>query len=145
MEIWSLTRFPDGVEHGPGRSRRPRRLPTTPSWPPIPGQDFANIPKQQAGLHSRSVEFMRLAEQIEGLISNFERVVDGYLAGLPDEQLVPAIQQTNTTDRRAHRRLRLLGRDYEAVPVRRSRSLVAYLSAATSSYTMTWSAAAVVY
>ena len=38
---------------------------------------------------------MRLAERIEGLISNFERVVDGYLAGVPDEQLVGAIQQTN--------------------------------------------------
>ena len=38
---------------------------------------------------------MRLAKNIEGLISNFERVVDGYLASLPHEQLVPAIHQTN--------------------------------------------------
>ena len=40
---------------------------------------------------------MRLSDQIEGLISNFERVVDGFLAGLPYERLVPAIQKTNTT------------------------------------------------
>ena len=40
---------------------------------------------------------MRLSDQIEGLISNFERVVDGFLAGLPYESLVPAIQKTNTT------------------------------------------------
>ncbi len=40
---------------------------------------------------------MRLSAQIEGLISNFERVVDGFLAGLPYERLVPAIQKTNTT------------------------------------------------
>ena len=40
---------------------------------------------------------MRLSNQIEGLISNFERVIDGFLAGLPYERLVPAIQQTNTT------------------------------------------------
>ena len=40
---------------------------------------------------------MRLSDQIEGLISNFERVVDGFLAGLPYEALVPAIQKTNTT------------------------------------------------
>jgi hypothetical protein len=40
---------------------------------------------------------MRLSSEIEGLISNFERVVDGFLAGLPYERLVPAIQKTNTT------------------------------------------------
>jgi hypothetical protein len=40
---------------------------------------------------------MRLSTQIEGLISNFERVIDGFLAGLPDERLIPAIQKTNTT------------------------------------------------
>ena len=40
---------------------------------------------------------MRLSTQIEGLISNFERVVDGFLAGLPYERLVGAIQKTNTT------------------------------------------------
>ena len=39
----------------------------------------------------------RLSSQIEGLISNFERVVDGFLAGLPQDTLVPAIQKTNTT------------------------------------------------
>jgi glycine betaine catabolism A len=40
---------------------------------------------------------MRLSDQIEGLISNFERVIDGFLAGLPYDTLVPAIQKTNTT------------------------------------------------
>jgi hypothetical protein len=40
---------------------------------------------------------MRLSNQVEGLISNFERVVDGFLAGLPYDQLVGAIQKTNTT------------------------------------------------
>jgi Rieske 2Fe-2S family protein len=40
---------------------------------------------------------MRLSDQIEGLISNFERVVDGFLAGLPYDTLLPAIQKTNTT------------------------------------------------
>jgi len=45
----------------------------------------------------RGVEHLRLAERIEGLISNFERIVDGFLAGLPYEQLVPALQTVNTT------------------------------------------------
>ena len=40
---------------------------------------------------------MRLSTEIEGLISNFERIVDGFLAGLPYEQLVGSIQKTNTT------------------------------------------------
>ena len=97
MEIWSLTRYPEGVEE-PGRPMPPTpKAPDDPGWPPIPGQDFSNIPKQQQGLHSRSVEYMRLASKMEGLISNFERVLDGFLAGLPYEKLVPAIQKTNTT------------------------------------------------
>ena len=38
-----------------------------------------------------------LSGQIEGLISNFERVIDGFLAGLTYDALIPAIQKTNTT------------------------------------------------
>lgn len=63
----------------------------------IPAQDFSNLPRQQRGLHARGFEFMRLSERVEGLISNFERVIDGFLAGVPADRLVPAIQQTNTT------------------------------------------------
>ncbi len=40
---------------------------------------------------------MRLSSRIEGLISNFERVIDGFLAGLPYDTLIPAIQKTNST------------------------------------------------
>jgi hypothetical protein len=94
MEVWSLTRFPEGGE------------PPTPPvpdvwesdderWPPIPRQDFSNIPKQQRGLHARGFEYMRLSQEIEGHISNFHRVIDGYLAGLPHEKLVPALQTLN--------------------------------------------------
>lgn len=96
FDLWSLTRFPPGRE--PGRPTTPEPMaPDDPRWPPIPAQDFSNLPKQQKGLHARGFEFMRLSEKIEGLISNFQRVVDGYLAGLPYEKLVPAMQKTNTT------------------------------------------------
>jgi nitrite reductase/ring-hydroxylating ferredoxin subunit len=96
FEIWSLTRFPD--DESQGRPIAPEPLaPDDPSWPTIPAQDFSNLPKQQKGLHAKGFEFMRLSSQIEGLISNFERVIDGFLAGLPYERLVPAIQQTNST------------------------------------------------
>lgn len=96
FEIWSLTRLPGDVSLG--RPTAPRPMPPDdPRWPPIPAQDFSNLPRQQKGLHSRGFEYMRLSNRIEGLISNFERVVDGFLAGLPYEALVPAIQKTNTT------------------------------------------------
>jgi hypothetical protein len=38
---------------------------------------------------------MRLSEQAEGHISNFERTIDGFLAGLPYERLLPALQSVN--------------------------------------------------
>ena len=53
-----------------------------PRWPPIPAQDFSNIPRQQKGLHARGFEYMRLSAAAEGGISNFERTIDGFLAGL---------------------------------------------------------------
>jgi len=96
FEIWSLTRYPN--DESQSRPTPPEPMaPDDPSWPMIPAQDFANLPRQQKGLHAKGFEFMRLSPEIEGLISNFERVVDGFLAGLPYERLVPAIQKTNTT------------------------------------------------
>jgi hypothetical protein len=96
FEVWSLTRYPN--DRSQGKPTPPEPLaPDDPSWPMIPAQDFSNLPKQQKGLHAKGFEYMRLSDQIEGLISNFERVIDGFLAGLPYERLVPAIQKTNTT------------------------------------------------
>ncbi|HUO48414.1 MAG TPA: aromatic ring-hydroxylating dioxygenase subunit alpha [Acidimicrobiales bacterium] len=94
MEIWSLTRHPEGT--------RPEAPPVPevwehddPRWPPIPAQDFSNIPKQQRGLHAKGFEYLRLSEQIEGHISNNHRVIDGFLAGLPYERLLPAMRSLN--------------------------------------------------
>ena len=94
MEIWSMARFPKGEE---------RPVPTAPEiwnpdderWPPIPGQDFSNLPRQQQGLHAKGFEYMRLNERLEGHISNFQRTVDGFLAGLPYERLLPALSKVN--------------------------------------------------
>ncbi|HEY7070608.1 MAG TPA: aromatic ring-hydroxylating dioxygenase subunit alpha [Acidimicrobiales bacterium] len=94
MEIWSLTRFPEGEE-------RPRPTPPEPwesddpRWPPIPAQDFSNLPRQQRGLHARSFEYMRLSEQMEGHISNFHRTLDRFLAGRPYDELLPALEHVN--------------------------------------------------
>jgi len=94
MEIWSLSRMPEGYDRAP---------PTPPEmWeyddsrvPPIPTQDFSNLPRQQRGLHARGFEYMRLSEQIEGHISNCHRVIDGYLAGRPHDQLLAALATLN--------------------------------------------------
>jgi hypothetical protein len=63
--------------------------------PPIPAQDFSNLPRQQRGLHARGFEYMRLSERIEGHIANFHRTIDGFLAGLSHETLLPALQAVN--------------------------------------------------
>jgi phenylpropionate dioxygenase-like ring-hydroxylating dioxygenase large terminal subunit len=94
MEVWSLTRFPEG-------EARPKPTPPEvweyddPRVPPIPTQDFSNLPKQQRGLHQRGFEYLRISPEVEGHLSNFERAIDGFLAGLPYEQLLKALQQIN--------------------------------------------------
>jgi phenylpropionate dioxygenase-like ring-hydroxylating dioxygenase large terminal subunit len=94
LEIWSLTRFRKGNE--PGKPTPPERWECDdPRWPPIPAQDFSNLPRQQLGLHAKGFEYMRLSERAEGGIANFERLVDGFLAGLPYEKLLPALESIN--------------------------------------------------
>jgi phenylpropionate dioxygenase-like ring-hydroxylating dioxygenase large terminal subunit len=94
MEIWSLARFPAGEVPAP--LPPPERWEADdPRWPPIPAQDFSNLPRQQQGLHTQGFEYMRLSERAEGHISNFERTVDGFLAGLPYERLLPALHSVN--------------------------------------------------
>jgi len=94
MEIWSLTRFPVGEERG--RPTPPEVWECDdPRWPPIPAQDFSNLPQQQKGLHAKSFEYMRLSTRLEGHISNVQRTIDGFLSGLPHERLVPALAKVN--------------------------------------------------
>ena len=47
------------------------------------------------GLHAKGFEYLRLSERAEGHIANFERTVDGFLAGLPYERLLPALHEVN--------------------------------------------------
>jgi hypothetical protein len=94
MDVWSLTRFAPGAE--PGKPTPPEVWEhDDPRWPPIPAQDFSNLPRQQRGLHAKGFEYMRLSERAEGHLSNLERVIDGFLAGLPHEELLPALREVN--------------------------------------------------
>ena len=94
MEIWSLTRFPEGDDPPVPIPPEPWAC-DDPRVPPIPQQDFSNLPRQQKGLHNKGFEYMRFSEQVEGGIANFERTVDGFLAGLPYEKLLPALGEVN--------------------------------------------------
>lgn len=94
MEIWSLTRFPEGTE--PPRPAPPEIWASDdPRWPPIPAQDFSNLGRQQKGLHAKGFHYMRLSEKAEGHISNYHRMLDGFLAGLPYDRLLPAMRSIN--------------------------------------------------
>ncbi|MCU1463699.1 MAG: (2Fe-2S)-binding protein [Acidimicrobiales bacterium] len=92
FEIWSLTRYPPG-EAPPAPLEPEPMLADDPRWSLIPSQDFSNLPSQQRGLHADGFEYMRLSDRIEGMIGNYQRLIDGYLAGLPHEHLVAAMQQ----------------------------------------------------
>jgi hypothetical protein len=69
--------------------------PADPRWPTIPGQDYSNLPKQQLGLHAKGFDDMRLSPHVEGLIGNYQRLIDGYLAGLDPELLVQGAQRVS--------------------------------------------------
>ncbi len=94
MELWSLARVPEETE-----TLRPAPPEVwecdDPRWPPIPAQDFSNLPRQQKGLHARGFEYMRLSAGMEGHVSNFERTIDGFLAGLPHDALAGALRAVN--------------------------------------------------
>src|SRR5262249_46903501 len=96
MELGSLARFPEGEDPGIPTPPEPW-APDDPRWPPIPAQDFSNLPRQQKGLHAKGFEYMRLSSGLEGHISNFERTIDGFLAGLPHERLLPALRLLNVS------------------------------------------------
>ena len=91
FELWSLA---------PMAANDPRPRVTEPTWlpydsedfPEIPRQDYANLPLQQLGLHAGGFDYMRLSHQKEGLISNYQRLIDGYLAGLDGDKLKKGTQ-----------------------------------------------------
>jgi hypothetical protein len=91
FELWSLTTVAEGEE--PTIPLEPTYLPyDSQEFPPIPRQDYSNIPLQQKGLHAQGFDFMRLSKEKEGMISNYQRIIDGYLTGVAPEKLASATQ-----------------------------------------------------
>jgi len=91
FEIWSLILYPEGEQ-------RPRPVEPVPMahddkrFPLIPQQDYRNLPLQQQGLHCEGFEYMRLSRQVEGMISNYQRTLDGFLGKVPSDKLAQAVQ-----------------------------------------------------
>lgn len=94
FEIWSLVLRPEGETYE--TPKQPTILPyDSTEFPEIPQQDYSNLPRQQLGLHAGKFNFMRLSKDTEGMISNYQRLVDGYLAGLDPELLAQASRRVN--------------------------------------------------
>ena len=97
FEIWSLTFIPDD-DPNHVRPLQPTVLAyDSKDFPEIPQQDYSNLPLQQLGLHAGGFDYMRLSNKVEGLISNYQRLIDGYLGGVDKEKLLKATQSVNST------------------------------------------------
>jgi len=95
FEIWSLVLRPEDEPYDTPKG--PTMLPyDSPEFPEIPMQDYSNLPIQQLGLHAGKFQAMRLSREQEGMISNYQRLVDGYLAGLDLETLGKATNVVNS-------------------------------------------------
>jgi hypothetical protein len=98
FEIWSLVIRPDDEPFD--TPTEPTMLPyDSQDFPEIPRQDYSNLPIQQLGLHN--LDYMRIGKGFqgadsEGLISNYQRLIDGYLAGLDAEVLRKAQNIVNS-------------------------------------------------
>jgi carnitine monooxygenase subunit len=65
-------------------------------FPEVPQQDYANLPLQQLGLHAGEFKYMRLSKTWEGMISNYHRLIDGYIAEVDTETLGKATNVVNS-------------------------------------------------
>ena len=98
MEIWNLVLRPEGEVHD--APTEPTMLPyDSQDFPEIPRQDYSNLPLQQLGLHN--LDYMRIGKgtgqmDAEGLISNYQRVLDGFLARLDHKTLATAQNISNS-------------------------------------------------
>ncbi len=92
FELFSLAFLPEDHE----RLTEPTVLPyDSQDFPEIPQQDYSNLPLQQRGLHAVGFEYMRLSSEVEGLISNYQRLIDGYIDGLEGDALANASRVVN--------------------------------------------------
>ena len=94
FEIWLLVLRPEGEPYD--TPTEPTILPfDSPDFPEIPRQVYSNLPLQQQGLHAGKFDFMRLGKIGEGMISNYHRLIDGYIDGRDSRELAGASRRVN--------------------------------------------------
>ena len=91
FEIWSLVLRPEDEPYETPKKPTVLRYDST-DYPPVPRQDYSNLPLQQLGLHAGDFKFMRLSKSEEGMISNYQRLIDGYLSRIEPARLAQATQ-----------------------------------------------------
>jgi phenylpropionate dioxygenase-like ring-hydroxylating dioxygenase large terminal subunit len=80
FELWSLTIPAEGDDAPRPTLQGPFAPDDAEHWPRIPLQDFSNIGRQQRGIHSRSVDGIRLSHTYESGITNMHHELDRYLS-----------------------------------------------------------------
>ncbi len=91
MEIWSLTRYPEGEEREPPTPPEVVGATTTRAGRRSPPRTSRTSPGSNGACTRRGSSTCACRSELEGHVSNFERTIDGFLAGLPHEQLLPAL------------------------------------------------------
>jgi hypothetical protein len=79
-DVWSLTTYPEGHEPGRAVMRGVFDKDDSEHWRLIPRQDFANIERQQRGLHMDSFKQMRFSNVLEKLPLNLHEHIDRVIA-----------------------------------------------------------------
>ncbi len=80
FELWSLSIPARGDDTPRPTLGGPYAPDDADHWPRIPRQDFSNIGRQQRGIHSLSIDGMRLSHTYEAGIANMHEHLDSYLA-----------------------------------------------------------------
>jgi hypothetical protein len=80
LELWSVTIPGPGEDFGRPRMEGPFAPDDRGHWPSIPFQDFANITRQQQGIHNRTFGGSRISPIYEVGIAHLHQEIDRYLA-----------------------------------------------------------------
>jgi phenylpropionate dioxygenase-like ring-hydroxylating dioxygenase large terminal subunit len=78
FDMWALRLFPPTTDP-PALERATAEFDDEDAWGVIPGQDFANMPEVQAGLHSWGCRGLRLSSRQEMNLLNMQRELDRYV------------------------------------------------------------------
>ena len=95
MDMWSLTRYPPGEEPETPPVPEPWEH-DDPRWPPIPTQDFSNLPQATAGpARARASSTCACRSGTRATSRTTSASSTASWPGCPSERLLPALRQVN--------------------------------------------------